>query len=69
MFGLMFSIQMAQWTVEDKATAEGRKATSEEHQAAIKRVFDNYVEASTEHQQAIALASSITRPRRWWGIL
>jgi len=68
MFGLPFAIQMAQWAVDDKATAEGRQATSEEYQAAIKRVFDNYVEASTMHQQAITLASSVTRPRRWWDI-
>lgn len=55
---------MAQWAVDDRAKAEGRKATEAEYAAAFRETFNRCVEAGAVHTLAQAKAAEAKRPRR-----
>jgi len=64
MIGFQNAMLMAQWSVEDAARAEGRKATAAEYAAAFSATFDRCVEAGTMHTLAQVKAAEAMRPRR-----
>jgi hypothetical protein len=64
MIDLQTAMLFAQWSVEDRAKAEGRRATEAEYAAAWRETWDRYIEAGTMHTLAQARAAAAMRPRR-----
>jgi len=64
MFGFENAMLVAQWTVEDAARAEGRKATTAEYAAAFQATWDRCIGAGTMHTLAQVKAAEAMRPRR-----
>jgi hypothetical protein len=64
MFGIQNAMLFAQWGVEDKAKAEGRKATQAEYAAAFAETIQRCIEAGTMHTLAQVKAAEVMRPNR-----